>query len=63
LREDVFSGSVLNPPSQVQGVSEGSQILVIVPEPGDYPLQVTSKYLGERSSWRLPYAVQELRLE
>lgn len=50
---DVFSGVVLNQPQQLRNVSAGSNILFIVPQGGEYPLQVTRKYLEERSTWRL----------
>jgi len=50
---EVFSGVVLNSPVQLQSVAQGSHIQFIVPEGGQYPLQVTSKYLQERSAWRL----------
>lgn len=50
---EVFSGVVLNKPKQLRSVAQGSEILFIVPEGGQYPLQVTPKYLRERSTWRL----------
>lgn len=49
----IFSGVVLNKPAQLRGVAEGSNILFIAPEGGAFPLQVTRKYLQERSTWRL----------
>jgi len=48
---NIFSGRVLNQPNQLTSVSEGSNILFIVPDSGDYPLLVTEKYLQERSEW------------
>ena len=50
---NAFSGVVLNQPQQLLDVSLSSQILFVVPEGGEHPLQVTRKYLEERSSWRL----------
>jgi hypothetical protein len=52
-QDEIFSGVVLNKPSQLQSVAQGSQIQFIVPEGGQYPLQVTPKYIEERCSWRL----------
>lgn len=52
-QQDVFSGVVLNKPFQLQSVAQGSQVQFIVPEGGQYPLQVSRKYLQERSDWRL----------
>lgn len=52
-QDEPFSGVVLNQPSQLQSVAPGSQIEFIVPEGGQYPLQVTPQYSAERSSWRL----------
>ena len=53
FENDRFSGVVLNQPDQLRSVAEGSQIVFIVPESGEHPLQVSSKYLDERSNWRL----------
>jgi hypothetical protein len=53
LEHEVFSGVVLNKPAQLRGVAEGSQILFVVPDGGEYPLQVSRKYLQERSTWRV----------
>src|SRR5262249_34424144 len=50
---NIFSGVVLNQPNQLQSVAEGSNIQFVVPESGPYPLMVTTKYLEQRSSWRL----------
>ncbi len=52
-QDEVFSGVVLNQPAQLHSVAQGSQIQFIVPQGGQYPLQVTRKYLQERSDWRL----------
>jgi hypothetical protein len=52
-RDEVFSGIVLNQPTQLQSVTKGSQIQFIVPQGGQYPLQVTRQYLQERPGWRL----------
>jgi hypothetical protein len=52
-QDEVFSGVVLNKPDHLQSVGQGSQIFFIVPEGGQYPLQVTLKYVQERPAWRL----------
>jgi hypothetical protein len=52
-QDEVFSAVVLNQPAQLRCVAQGSHIQFIVPEGGQYPLQVTRKYLQERSAWRL----------
>ncbi|HEY8505384.1 MAG TPA: hypothetical protein VIL46_12445 [Gemmataceae bacterium] len=48
---DVFTGTVLNRPYQLQTVTEGGEILFVVPEGGEHPLRVTKKYLAERPDW------------
>ena len=50
LQGDVFIGTVLNAPHQLDSVSEGSTIRFIVPEGGQYPLMVSEKYLSERGN-------------
>lgn len=50
---EAFSGVVLNQPHQLTDVSLGSEIFFIVPKGGDQPIQITSQYLQERSTWRL----------
>ena len=52
-RDGVFSGIVLNRPTQLKSVGQGSEIQFIVPEGGPYPLQVNRKYVQERPAWRL----------
>lgn len=52
-QDGVFSGIVLNSPTQLKSVTQGSVIQFIVPEGGQYPVQVNRKYLQERSAWRL----------
>jgi hypothetical protein len=42
---------VLSEPEQLRNVAEGSEILFIVPAGGEYPLQVSEKYLEERPHW------------
>lgn len=51
--DEIFSGIVLNKPSHLRDVTEFSSISFIVPDGGQYPLQVTPKYLSERSMWRI----------
>jgi len=53
MQGDVFRGEVLNRPSSLQGIRQGSEIKFIVPAGGDpdLPIMVTDKYLGERPAW------------
>lgn len=48
---DVFKGRVLNQPNHLKTVKQDDIILFIVPERGEFPIQVTPKYLEERKSW------------
>jgi hypothetical protein len=48
---EVFTGKILNQPSQLQSVSQGDEIHFIVPKDGQQPLRVTEKYLRERPDW------------
>lgn len=48
---DLYSGEVLNQPEQLEGISQGSTIKLIVPDGGEYPLQVRDKYLLEKAHW------------
>ena len=50
---DIFSGVVLNTPHQLREVRKGSVITFLVPEKGEYPLLVSTKYVQERPTWRL----------
>lgn len=50
---DLYSAEVLNQPENLQEVRQGSLIDFIVPESGEYPLQVRAKYLAERSLWAI----------
>jgi hypothetical protein len=50
---DIFSGVVLNTPYQLRKVRQGSVITFIVPDKGEYPLLVSSRYVQERPTWRL----------
>ena len=52
-QDEVFSAVVLDRPTQLRNVAQGSEIQFIVPEGGQYPVQVNRKYLQERSTWRL----------
>ena len=61
-QDEVFTGVMLNQPAGLQNVVQGSQVLFIVPEGGEYPLQVSRKYLQERSSWRLLMPCQKCGL-
>jgi hypothetical protein len=48
---EVFTGKILNRPSQLRTVRPGDEIHFIVPKDGQQPLRVTEKYLRERSDW------------
>jgi hypothetical protein len=52
-QDEVFSGILLNKPFQLGSAAQGSLIQFIVPGGGEHPLQVTGRYLQERSLWRL----------
>src|SRR5215470_6526221 len=48
---DVFTGCVLNQPTQLHTIRQGQQIRFVMPVGGEYPVLVTDKYLRERSGW------------
>jgi len=48
---EVFTGKILNRPSQLQTVSQGDEIHFIFPTDGKHPLRVSEKYLKERPDW------------
>jgi len=50
---ELFSGVVLDKPAQLRTVRKGSKISFLLPKSGQYALQISSKYLEERPSWRL----------
>ena len=50
---DVFTGRVLNQPTQLCTVQQGQQIRFIVPAGSEYPVLVTDKYWHERASWTI----------
>jgi hypothetical protein len=50
---DVFTGTVLNQPMQLQTVQQGQQIRFIMPQGSEHPVLITSKYLLERPSWKI----------
>jgi WD40 repeat protein len=47
----VFSGEVLNQPTQLDAVKKGTVIQFLVPAGGEHPIQVTPKYVAERGEW------------
>jgi len=49
-RLPLFRGILLNKPRHLETVSEGNELQFLMPEGGEYPLQVTEKYLEERDS-------------
>jgi hypothetical protein len=51
LEDDVLRGVVLNEPRQLEKISEGDEILFIVPKGADLPLLVSEQYLAERQDW------------
>ena len=51
--DGLFSGVVLDKPAQLRTVRKGSKISFLLPKSGQYALQISSKYLEERPSWRL----------
>jgi hypothetical protein len=50
---DVFVGTVLNGPMQLQTVHLGQQIRFIMPAGSKHPVLITDKYLRERPSWTI----------
>jgi hypothetical protein len=50
---NVFTGLVLNQPTQLQTVQHGQKIQFIMPQGSEYPMLVTSKYLLERPAWKI----------
>ncbi len=50
---DVFTGRVLNQPTQLCKVQQGQQIRFIIPARSEHPVLVTDKYLRERPSWTI----------
>lgn len=57
-QDEIFSGVVLNKPSQLPSVAQGSQIQFIVPEGGQYPLQVTPQIHRREVLLASSYALQ-----
>jgi len=51
--DDVFTGRVLNEPTQLRTIRQGQTIRFIMPEASKFPILVTEKYLAERSVWRI----------
>jgi len=50
---DIFTGRVLNQPSQLNTVQRGQQIRFIMPGGSEHPVLVTDKYLRERPAWTI----------
>lgn len=48
---DIFTGKVLNRPSQLLTVSQDDEIVFIVPKDGHPPILAAEKYLRERPDW------------
>jgi hypothetical protein len=51
--EAVLSGTVISKDIHLRETKEGSHILFIVPDEGAYLLQITRRYILDRSLWRL----------
>jgi len=52
-QEQVYTGTVLNQPYQLDRVRLGSTIKFLAPEGGEHPVMVTDKYLSERDDWTI----------
>ena len=50
---DIFTGRVLNQPTQLRTIRQGQQIRFLVPRGSDHPILVTDKYLRERPAWTI----------
>jgi hypothetical protein len=50
---DLFNGVVLDKPTQLRKVRKGSKISFVLTKSGQRALQVSARYIEERSSWRL----------
>jgi hypothetical protein len=50
-QQGVFTGSVLNAPTQLLTVEQGDTIQFLVPRSGENPLMVRENYLRERPKW------------
>ncbi len=48
---DIFTGRVLNQPTQLRTVQQDQEICFVAPLGSEYPVLVTDKYLRERSAW------------
>jgi len=53
LDGDVFTGTILHQPLQLQTLRLGQRIRFVVPTAARFPVLVTEKYLRERSLWRI----------
>jgi len=51
--DDIFTGRVLNQPSQLRAIQQGQEISFILAAGCEHPVLVTEKYLRERPSWRI----------
>jgi hypothetical protein len=60
---DVFSGVILKGTTDLRETSEGIEILFIVPDGAEQPLQVTCKYIQERPIWRILSACNKCGLK
>jgi hypothetical protein len=50
---DVFTGDVLNPPTQLLSVKLGDRIQFLAPQTGEHLLMVRGSYLRERAGWTI----------
>ncbi len=58
LDDGVFSGTVLNAPTQLVSVRLGQTIRFLVDTGTDHPAMVTQKYLEERANWTITPCTQ-----
>src|SRR5437879_4349498 len=50
---DIFTGRVLNQPTELRTIQQHDEIRFIAPTGSEYPVLVTDKYLRERPAWTI----------
>jgi hypothetical protein len=53
IRDNVFTGEILNNPHNLHSVRQGSKISFIVAGGAPHPIMVTTKYVNERQHWKI----------
>ncbi|MFQ6041948.1 MAG: DUF2314 domain-containing protein [Candidatus Poribacteria bacterium] len=53
MSDGVFSGRLLNTPSQLETVKKGDTVRFVVANGAPHPVMATEKYLRERPKWRI----------